>query len=177
MRQIFCKVLWRLHAIVTVVIFLGGCASLVSTADPTMIISNSPWKQRPGTAGAVGPQPIPNPQDTRFKGISGQFVADEAHLDSGTGEDWVTFDGDGNFRCGPRFHPLAEGMRPPLGKGYLQGFYMFDGQVVHLAFCQGAFRKATVIHKPVAPGVERLQFNDKTYTVAADRLPDARQRF
>jgi hypothetical protein len=168
MRKTSVKVVWLLNLFVAVMILLGGCASLTSNADPTVIIRHSPWKQRPGTAGAVGPQPVANAADTRFQGIIGQFVVTRADAGAGATDDWIRFDGEGNFRCGSRFHPLAAGPRPPLGKGYQQGFYKFDGNVVHLAFGQGMFSKAPVIDSDTKPGVERLKFNEKIYAFTTE---------
>jgi hypothetical protein len=152
----------------SVLMLIGGCTTGASSTDHTIVIHHNPWKQRPGNAGLPPPQPSPTAKDQRFNELRGQFAAIVPEGAMGDAEDWVVFDGDGNFKCGHDFHPLAVDLSAPPGRGYLQGFYMFDGAIVHLAFGQGSFKKARVSTSELEPGINRFSFNNKTYSAAKD---------
>jgi hypothetical protein len=145
-----------------------GCATTGPSKDNAMIIHSNPWKQRKGTAGTPPPDPSIVPGDRRFRSIQGTFIVLPQKNQARDIDDWVNFDGDGNFECGPHFHPHIMALSDGWPKGYLTGFYVVDGEALHLAFCEGSFAEAHCQDIGTGNSISAIVFKGKTYRLKTD---------
>jgi hypothetical protein len=156
-------VVWM--AVLSVGLVMMGCATMGPIDDDSMVIKYNPWKQRKGTAGAPPPDRSIEPGDQRFKAIQGTYGILTQNDQVGDGDDWVVFDGDGNFESGPKFYPHAIAWPDGPPKGYLTGFYVVDVHdgVLHLVFCINSFTEAHYQSVGSDSSLPTIAFNGKVY--------------
>lgn len=147
----------------SILLAMWGCATTAPSEKGPLVIQYNPWKQRKGTAGMPAPDPGIGSGDRRFQAIQGTFEIPAQEGKTKAAGDWVLFDGNGNFECGPQFHPHALEWSDGPPQGYLVGFYVVDGGALRLAFCEGSFAEARYPSAGSQKSISTITFNRKTY--------------
>jgi hypothetical protein len=131
------------------IVVILGCA----TTPSKPVITENPWIQKKGHSGLPPTNPAISDLHERLGCLNGKYTAIRSAENADPKEDWIIFDGLGNFTYGRDFrNDSAEG-RGGATTNEETGFYTTSQDKILMAFTDGIYDKCAPIRRSNGEGI------------------------